>query len=157
MDYIDVGTLYVGGSSATVDASDYFSDPDNDTLTYSVNSPSPTIATVSISGSTVTISPVAVGTTGKIIVTATDSGNLSATQDSNVTVQNAPPPPVNQAPETEGPIGDVTLTVGGSSEKIDVSGYSYDPEDDTLTYTVNSPNPAIVVHPQMRQVVKLHF
>ena len=31
--YIYVGTLYVGGSSATVNASSYFSDPDDDTLT----------------------------------------------------------------------------------------------------------------------------
>ncbi len=142
--YIDVGSLYVGGSSATVNASSYFSDPDGDTLTYSVNSPSPTIATTSISGSTVTIAPVAVGTTGKIIVTARDTGGLTATQDFNVTVQNPPPPPPpNRAPTAVGSISDVTLQVGGSSATRSVSGKFSDPDNDTLTYSVNSPSPTI--------------
>ena len=143
--YIDVGTLYVGGSSATVNASSYFSDPDGDTLTYSVNSPSPTIATTNISGSTVTVAPVAVGTTGKIIVTARDTGGLTATQDFNVTVQNSPPPPPpNRAPTAVGSISNVTLQVGGSSATRSVSGKFSDPDNDTLTYSVNSPSPTIV-------------
>ena len=142
--YIDVGTLYVGGTSATINASSYFSDPDGDTLIYSVNSPSPTIATVSISGSTVTVAPVALGTTGKIIVTARDPGGLTATQDFTVTVQNPPPPPpANRAPTAVGSISDVTLQVGGSSATRSVSGKFSDPDNDTLTYSVNSPNPSI--------------
>ncbi len=142
--YIDVGTLYVGGSSATVNASSYFSDPDGDTLTYSVNSPSSSIATVSISGSTVTVAPVAVGTTGKIIVTARDPGGLTATQDFTATVQNPPPPPpANRAPTTVGSISDVTLQVGGSSATRSVSGKFSDPDGDTLTYSVNSPSSSI--------------
>ena len=140
--YIDVAPLYVGGSSATVDASSYFTDPDDDTLRYSVNSPSPTIAAVSISGSTVTITPVALGNTSKIVVTARDPGGLTATQDFNVTVQNPPPP--NRAPEAEGIISSVTLQEGGSSATRSVSGNFSDPDNDTLTYTVNSPNPSIV-------------
>ena len=143
--YIDVGPLYVGGSSETVNASSYFSDPNNDTLTYSVNSPSPSIATVSISGSTVTVTPVAVGTTGKIIVTARDPGGLTATQDFNVTVQNPPPPPPpNRAPTTVGSISNVTLQVGGSSATRSVSGKFSDPDNDSLSYSVNSPNPSTV-------------
>ena len=142
--YIDVGPLNVGGSSETVSASSYFSDPDNDTLTYSVNSPSPSIATVSISGSTVTIAPVAVGTTGKIVVTARDPGGLTATQDFNVTVQNPPPPkPPNRAPTTVGSISNVSLQVGGSSATRNVSGNFSDPDNDTLTYSVNSPSSSI--------------
>ena len=141
VDYIDVGALYVGGSSATVNASGYFSDPDDDTLTYSVNSPTPTVATVSISGSTVTISPVAVGTTGRIIVTAEDPGGLTNTQDFNVTVQN---PPANRAPQTVGSISNLTLQTSGSAASITVSGYFSDPDSDTLTYSVNSPSPSVV-------------
>ena len=142
--YIDVGPLNVGGSSETVSASSYFSDPDNDTLTYSVNSPSPSIATVSISGSTVTVAPVAVGTTGKIVVTARDPGGLTATQDFNVTVQNPPPPkPPNRAPTTVGSISNVSLQVGGSSATRNVSGNFSDPDNDTLTYSVNSPSSSI--------------
>ncbi len=142
--YIDVGTLYVGGSSATVNASSYFSDPDGDTLTYSVNSPSSSIATVSIAGSTVTVAPVAVGTTSKIIVTARDPGGLTATQDFTATVQNPPPPPpANRAPTTVGSISDVTLQVGGTSATRSVSGKFSDPDGDTLTYSVNSPSSSI--------------
>ena len=143
--YIDVGTLYVGGSSATVNASSYFSDPDGDTLTYSVNSPSSSIATVSISGSTVTVAPVAVGTTGKIIVTATDPDGLTATQDFTATVENPPPPPPtpNRTPTAVGSISNVTLQVGGSSATRSVSGKFSDPDGDTLTYSVNSPSPTI--------------
>ncbi len=141
VDYIDVGTLYVGGSSATVNASSYFSDPNDDTLTYSVNNPSPTVATVSISGSTVTIAPVAVGTTGKIVVTAEDPGGLTATQDFNVTVENAPPP--NRAPTAVGSISNVTLRVGGSSATRSVSGKFSDPDGDALTYSVNDPDTSI--------------
>ncbi|MCY3770465.1 MAG: hypothetical protein OXG98_00355, partial [Gemmatimonadetes bacterium] len=142
--YIDVGTLYVGGSSQTVNASSYFSDPDGDTLTYSVNNPSPSIATVSISGSTVTVAPVAVGNTSKIVVTARDPGGLTATQDFNVTVQNPPPPPPpNRAPTAVGSITDVTLQVGGSSATRSVSGKFSDPDGDTLTYSVNSPSSTI--------------
>ena len=142
--YIDVGPLHVGGSAATVNAASYFSDPDNDKLTYSVNSPSPAIATVSISGSTVTVTPVAVGMTGKIVVTARDPGGLTATQDFNVTVQNPPPLPKNRAPKAVGSVSDVTLKVGGSSATRSVSGKFSDPDGDTLTYSVSSPNPSIV-------------
>ena len=140
--YIDVAPLYVGGSSASVNASSYFTDPDGDRLRYSVNSPTPSVATVSISGSTVTITPVKVGTTGKIIVTARDPGGLTATQDFNVTVQDPPPP--NRAPEAEGTISSVTLQEGGSSATVNASSYFSDPDGDTLRYSVNSPNPSIV-------------
>ncbi len=135
-------TLQVGGSSATRSVSGKFSDPDGDTLTYSVNSPSPTIAKTSISGSTVKIAPVALGTTGKIIVTATDPDGETATQDFTATVENPPPPP-NRAPTAVGSISNVTLQVGGSSATRSVSGKFSDPDNDTLTYSVNSPSPTI--------------
>ena len=154
--YIDVGPLYVGGSSETVTASSYFSDPDNDTLTYSVNNPSPSVATVSISGSTVTVAPVAVGTTGKIVVTAEDPGGLTATQDFNVTVQNPPPPPpANRAPTAVGSISNVSLQVGGSSATRSVSSKFSDPDGDTLTYSVNSPSPAVVTTSISGSTVKI--
>ncbi len=144
VDYIDVGTLYVGGSSAKVNATSYFSDPNGDTLTYSVNNPSPEVATVSISGSTVTIAPVAIGTTGKIVVTATDPGGLTATQDFTATVENPPPSQPNRAPTAVGSISNVTLQVGGSSATRSVSGKFSDPDGDTLTYSVNDPDTSTV-------------
>ena len=41
--------------SGTVDAANYFGDPDGDTLTYTASSANTGVATVSVSGSTVTI------------------------------------------------------------------------------------------------------
>ena len=48
---------------------------------------------MSVTGSTVTLTPVAVGGPVTITVTATDTGGLSATQSFTVTVTNPPPPP----------------------------------------------------------------
>ena len=79
-------TLTEGGTAVTVDVSGYFSDPDGDTLTYAAellnNS---TIATVSVSSATVTITP---ATTGEatIVVIATDTSGANATQKFAITV-----------------------------------------------------------------------
>ena len=69
-------TLTVGGSVGEVDFSLHFSDPDDDTLTYGAASADNAIATVSVSGSLLTITPVAAGTV-TIAVTATDTENVS--------------------------------------------------------------------------------
>ena len=50
-----------GGNPAKVNVSSNFSDPDNDTLSYTAVSSDTTKATVSVSGSTVSITPVALG------------------------------------------------------------------------------------------------
>ena len=62
----------------------FFSDPD-DTLTYTATSATPAIASVAISGSTVTITPVALGTTN-IMVTARDTAGQPVAQAFAVTV-----------------------------------------------------------------------
>ena len=61
------------GSTAMVDASRYFSDPDNDALTYTATSSNSGVARASVSGSRVTITA---GSTGSatITVTARDPG-----------------------------------------------------------------------------------
>ena len=129
--YITDVTLSNRGSSATRSVSGNFSDPDNDTLTYTVNSPNPSIATVSISGSTVTVAPVAIGSTGKIVVTATDPDGLTATQDFTAIVENNPPRRV-------GSIANFTLFKNGKTRSIPVSGKFSDPNGDTLTYSASS-------------------
>ena len=64
--------LTVNGSSATIDLSDKFSDPDSgDTLRYSASSSAPSVATVSVNGSDLEIAPAGVGTT-TVTVTAHD-------------------------------------------------------------------------------------
>ena len=81
-------SLTAGGSTTTVDASSYFSDPDNDNLTYSALSNNRSVATVVVSGSQVTITPSGQGS-AEIIVRATDPDGSTATQRFTVTVQAA--------------------------------------------------------------------
>ena len=77
-------TLMVA-TTEVVDVSDAFSDLD-DTLTYAATSSDEAVATVSVSGSLVTITPVGVGQT-TITVTATEEGSMgrSVTQSLRVT------------------------------------------------------------------------
>ena len=79
--------LAVGSMSVAVDVAAAFQDPDNDTLTYRASSSVTSVATLSRSGSMLTITP---GTAGRTIitVTATDAGgsNKSASQRFIVTV-----------------------------------------------------------------------
>ena len=71
-----------------MDISRAFSDPDGDALSYEAASDAPGVAAASVSGSDVTVSGEAPGT-ATITVTATDSGDLSATQTFKVTVEAA--------------------------------------------------------------------
>ena len=81
--------LAVGSMAVEVDVAAAFLDPDNDTLTYGASSSLTSVATLSRSGSMLTITP---GTAGRTIitVTATDAGgsNMSASQRFVVTVGN---------------------------------------------------------------------
>ncbi len=136
---ISARTLTAGASSVVVDVSANFSDPDNDTLTYTASSSNTGVATASVSGTQVTITPVAAGST-TITVTASD-GTLAATQTTSVTVTAAPV--ANRAPITVGAIANQTLIVGNPSVAIDVSGYFSDPDNNTLTYTASSSGTSI--------------
>ena len=79
--------LTVGSMAVEVDVAAAFQDPESDTLTYGASSSLTSVATVSMSGSMLTITP---GTAGRTIitVTATDAGgsNMSASQRFVVTV-----------------------------------------------------------------------
>ena len=75
------------GETVAVNASRYFSDPDDDPLTYTATSSSTNVAGVSVSGSTVTITAVAAGN-ATITITARDPGGLTATQRVGVTVED---------------------------------------------------------------------
>ena len=81
--------LTVGSMAVEVDVAAAFQDPDNDTLTYGASSSVTSVATLSRSGSMLTITP---GTAGRTIITvsATDAGgsNMSASQRFRVTVGN---------------------------------------------------------------------
>ena len=77
----------VADGARTVDVSGGFRDPDGDALTYGASSSSPEVATVSVSGSVLTVTPLAAGET-TVTVTATDAGGSggTATQSFRVTV-----------------------------------------------------------------------
>ena len=74
------------GERASLDASSYFSDPDSDELSHTVNSSNTSVATVAVSDNTVTVEAVAEGS-ATIRVTARDPGGLSAVQTFEVTVK----------------------------------------------------------------------
>ena len=117
------------GQMATVDVSGYFSDPDGDALSYAAESSDAAVASVSISGATLSVSAVARGT-ATITVTASDPGGLSARQGFAATVPN-------RAPEAADPIPDFELAAG-DTVTVDLSGYFSDPDGDPLTFAAGS-------------------
>ena len=125
--------LDVGASAHQVDVAAYFSDPDGDALTYQAHSSKEAVATVSTAGSIVSITPRAKGNT-TITVTATDPGNLTATQQFHVTVRNRPPAAQGSIPAPP------PLDVGASAHQVDVAAYFSDPDGDALTYEAQSSN-----------------
>ncbi len=82
---IPAQTLGEGGNALSIDVGPYFSDPDDDPLTYSAVSSDPDIVRAELSGSTLTITPVSDGT-ATVTVTASD-GDASARQTVSTTVQ----------------------------------------------------------------------
>ena len=139
---IPTGTAAIGGDAHTVDLSSYFTDANNDTLTYTFeadwSTPDP-IATVTLSGSTLTVTPVSVGTV-TMTVTATDPQNQSATQTYTVNIYQP-----NRAPTTVGTIPDQKLKLGGSAATISMSQYFNDEDGDTLTYVATAASLSIVL------------
>lgn len=113
------------GEAKSVDVSSYFRDPDGDALSYGAASSDLGVATVSVSGSTVTATGAAQGT-AVFTVTATDPGGLSAEQSFQVTVPN-------RAPEAVGSIPDVELTEGDTTS-LDLSVHFSDPDGDALSF-----------------------
>ena len=72
-------SLEEGGEALTLDVAPYFTDVDGDVLTYAAESSNPAAATVSVSGSTLTLSAVVRGA-ATVTVTAMDPDGLTATQ-----------------------------------------------------------------------------
>ena len=67
------------GDPTLVEVAPYFSDPDGDELTYAAMSSDPDTVTATVSGSIVTLTALGAGP-ATVTVTATDPGNLTATQ-----------------------------------------------------------------------------
>ena len=96
--------LSVGGESATLGMSAYFRDPNGQPLRYSATSTNGSVATGRVTGSTLRVSPVDVGT-ADIIVTATDTSGSSAKISFPVVVANLGGVPVRGRGGTGAPVG----------------------------------------------------
>jgi len=127
------------GEAVTLDVARYFTDPDNDALTYGATSSNSGIATTSRVASEVTISGQAPGTT-TVTVTASDADGASARQEIAVTVTARRN---NRPPEVRGEIPAFFLTAGESAE-VDMSPYFGDPDEDPLTYRAATSAAAVV-------------
>ena len=107
-------------------------DPDGDALTYVAESSQPSVATVSMSGSVVTIAAVSEGeTTVTVRATDTTGSNRSAMQSFDVLVPNRAPVAVATLPDRELRIEDGWVTE-------DVDGTFLDGEGDLLSYGAES-------------------
>ena len=113
----------------------HFSDPDGDPLGFAVESSNPEVATVSLSGHTITISARARGA-ADITVTGRDPGNLAASQTLGVIVPN-------RQPEVTESIRRRPL-LHRQSITIDLLGHFGDPDGDALEFTALSSDDAIV-------------
>ena len=108
-----------------------FGDPEDEELTYTVETADEGVATAMIEGTDLTITGVMVGeTTGT--VTATDPYGNYAMDTFNITV-------INAGPMVVGEIEDQTLTVVDPA-MVDVADAFMDPDGDELTYSATSSN-----------------
>ena len=89
---------------------------------------------MTITDSTLSIEPLALGTTGKNQLRAVDPAGLFVQQVFLVFVVT------NLAPDTLMTIPDQTLTVAEGPVKLDLSTFYFDPDQDTLMYTAVSSN-----------------
>ena len=121
------------GATATVAVGSVFSDPDGDALTLSASSGSAGTATVSLSGTTLSIAGVAAGT-ATIFVTATDPGGLRISDSFVVTV-------TNRAPVVANAIADQTVAAGATATVALGSVFS-DLDGDALTLSASSGSPS---------------
>ena len=110
-------TLTVGGDSADVELSTYFSNLTG--ASYTVSSSDTTVATASQSETTLEVSPGTSAGTARITVTVAKVGCDPVTQTFTVTVGLEPPP----CPAITASIPDLTLTVGGDSADVELSTY----------------------------------
>ncbi|MDZ7360218.1 MAG: FG-GAP-like repeat-containing protein [candidate division KSB1 bacterium] len=127
-------TLSVSGPAFTRDLNAspaVFNDPDGDVLTYTANSSATNIATASISGSILTVTPIA-GGSATITVTANDGRGGTVSTTFTVTVTT------NRAPVVVSTIPNQNLTVGGTPFTQNLMAIFSDPDGDALIFTASS-------------------
>ena len=117
------------GTPLTVDMSNTFTDADaGDTLTLTAMSSNTSLATVAVSGTSLTVTGLLPGTLDTT-VTATDDHGASASDTFTVTVKTVPMVAAN--------LPNVSLEVGGEPNVSNVAPGFSDADGDPLTYTVS--------------------
>ncbi len=124
----------------TIDLTSVFADIDDTTLTLAASSSNGSLVAASLSGNLLTLT-LATNASGSatITVTATDSGNLVATDTFIVTVQ-----PTNDGPTVVNPIVDQSAIEDSAPITIDLTGVFADVDDTTLTLAASSSNGSLV-------------
>ncbi|WP_419934842.1 Ig-like domain-containing protein [Candidatus Palauibacter sp.] len=120
------------GVRRSVDVSPYFSDPDDDPLTFAAGSSNPDVATATASGHSVAVLALTRGT-ATITVTATDPSGLETFQSFEVTVLTAP----NRPPGITATLPDLDLEEG-EEHMLLLSRFFADPDGDALTFSATS-------------------
>ena len=126
------------GDTIEIDVSGLFRDPEQEAMTYLGSTSDTSVATSSVSGSTVEIVGTGVGR-ATIAVTARDPEGLTATQRISVDVEAA-----NRAPEQVGTIGAQRMREGETIE-MDVSRYFRDPEGRSLIFRGVPSDPSVAI------------
>ncbi|KAF6562713.1 RTX toxin, partial [Paenibacillus sp. EKM207P] len=133
-------TTGVADGIKTVSLAGVFADEDSDALTFTATSTDAGIATVSVNGRDLKITPVNAGT-ATIIVTAND-GN-GGTVDTNFTLTVTPLPAVNHAPVVQNTINDISTEAGAMDTTVGLASTFADEDLDSLTYTADSSDPGV--------------
>ena len=119
----------------TIDLAPFFADADGDALTFSAASSAPDVATAAVSGDTLAITGVSVGS-AVVTVTAADPDGLTAEQTVDVSVRP------NQAPEAVGTIDARRIKIKGV-EEIDLAPWFTDADGDSLAFSAESSAPEV--------------
>ncbi|MYA63435.1 MAG: leucine-rich repeat protein [Gemmatimonadetes bacterium] len=120
------------GGSAAVEVSGYFSEPDGQELSYRALSSDTSVTWVSGIDALLTVDGLAKGAAA-IVVTATDPGGLSATQEFTVTVPNRGPVAVDSIPERTVEVGERVVQ--------NVAAHFSDPDGDPLIFAAAPSDP----------------
>ncbi|SFW45650.1 S-layer homology domain-containing protein [Paenibacillus sp. UNCCL117] len=123
-----------------VSLANVFADADGDALTLTATSSDPGVATVSITGTDLTITPLTAGAT-TITVTAND-GNGGTVQTTLVATFTAPVP-VNNAPTVANALSDFTQVTTDGPKVVSLANVFADADGDALTLTVVSSNTGV--------------
>ena len=135
-DTIPARTVFKGEAD-TVELAAYFSDPDDDPLTWDAEASAGSVVALDLAGSEGTLVVTALSQGEAVVtVTVTDPGGLSARQSFAVTV-------LNRAPIVTTPIPARTI-FRSQPQTLDLDAHFGDPDGDTLRYSAVSTDQSVV-------------